>query len=291
MTAPVRASRPTRVAGIVAAAVLALVSLSACIKLDAEMTIDSDAKATGTLALELQKQAASVLGVTSIEDFEGGLSEGDLGGQGLTGLGDCAASETDAAYVYSCTFADTAFTEAGSGPWTITKDGSSIVMRVVNEGQSADAEGADALLGDASLGSLSITATFPGPITAITGEGATKTSDSTAQIDASLTDTVDITITSDATGSGSLAMVLTIVVAIAVVGLIVLVAIVLLMRRRKGDAETPDAETPVGEAGTVAETTVTEVTATEATATEVTEVTEVTATETPDAPSDQPPNP
>ena len=222
--------RLTRAAGVTAVAALALLTLSACISVKADMTINGDAKATGTLSLEFEKQAANFLGITSLADFESGVSD-DKTTEGLSSLQDCSASENDTAYIYSCTFADQEFANTGDAPWTITKQGDTIVMKVVNEGQSADSGSGD-LLGDASLGSISISATFPGPITDVTGAGATKTSDTTVQVDASLTDSVDVTVTSQVSSASNLMSVLAIVAIIVVIGVIALAIIVLIMRRR-----------------------------------------------------------
>jgi hypothetical protein len=255
---PIR-PRLTRAAGLTAVAGLALMTLSACISVTADMTIDSEAKATGTLSLEFEKQAASFMGISSLDDFKGGISQDDTAGS-LASLTDCVASENDTAYVYSCTFADQEFTKSGEAPWTITKQGDTVVMTVVNEGQSADA---GSTLGDASLGSISISATFPGPITEVTGEGATKTSDTTVKVEASLTDAVNVTVVSEASGAGPLKSVLLIVGIIVVVGLIALAVIVLLMRRRSGATAEETVVEPVAEESVVEATVVEDVVAEE----------------------------
>lgn len=231
--------RITRALGVTAVASLALLTLSACLSVKADMTINADAKATGTLSLEFEKQAANFLGINSVDDFTSGITDDKTAGN-LASLTDCSASENDTAYVYSCTFADQEFATEGEAPWTITKQGNTIVMKVVNKGQTADA-GSEDLLGNASLGTISISATFPGTITEVTGAGATKKSDTTVQIDASLTDNVDVTVVSEASSGGALSSVLVIVIFIAILGLIILVAIVLIMRRRGKSGDGADA--------------------------------------------------
>ena len=230
MTAAAR-SRTLRLTGLVGACALAVVSLSGCLKLDADLTVNGDATASGTLAVEFQKEAAGFLGISDLASFEENFSGEELGAEGLDNFTDCTTSETDAAYVYTCTFENEAFTE-GDGPWTITKEGDLVVLRVVNEAQSGD-DGA--LLGDANLGSITVSATFPGPITAVSGDAAEKTSDTTATISGSLTESIDASVTSESSSGGfALSALLVVLGALAVLALIVIVAVVLLMRRRKG---------------------------------------------------------
>ena len=231
MTAVARSRRTSRLIGLAGACALAVVSLSGCLKLDADLTVNADATASGTLAVEFQKEAAGFLGISDLASFEENFSGEELGAEGLDNFTDCTTSETDAAYVYTCTFENEAFTE-GDGPWTITKEGDLVVLRVVNEAQSGDDA---ALLGDANLGSISVSATFPGPITAVSGDAVEKTSDTTATISGSLTESIDASVTAEASGGGfSVSALLVVLAALAVLALIVIVAVVLLMRRRKG---------------------------------------------------------
>ena len=188
MTAVARSRRTSRLIGLAGACALAVVSLSGCLKLDADLTVNADATASGTLAVEFQKEAAGFLGISDLASFEENFSGEELGAEGLDNFTDCTTSETDAAYVYTCTFENEAFTE-GDGPWTITKEGDLVVLRVVNEAQSGDDA---ALLGDANLGSISVTATFPGPITAVSGDAVEQTSDTSATISGSLTESIDV---------------------------------------------------------------------------------------------------
>lgn len=231
------APRTTRIVGLVGACALALVALTGCIKVDADVAVNPDATGTGTFAFELQKDAAGFLGISDLASFEAQLTEGDLAGE--TGLGifdSCETSESDTGFVYSCSFTNTAFTDPADGPWTIAKDGDSIVFTMDSEGQADPAAtGEDELLGDASLGSVTVDVTFPGAITSITGEGATKTSDTTATVSGSLTENISAVITSEAGSSGlSLSVLLVLLVAAAVLILIIVVVVVLISRRGKG---------------------------------------------------------
>jgi hypothetical protein len=236
--------RTTRMTGLIGACTLAVLALSGCIRVDADLTVNSDATGSGTFAFELQKDAAGFLGISDLDTFRSELVEGDLSDEsGLGVFESCDASESDAAFVYSCTFTDAAFTDPAEGPWTIAKDGDSIVFTMKSDSQGdATATESDDLLGDASLGSINVDVTFPGAITAITGTGGTKTSDTTATVSGSLTETIDVTITSEA-GSGGLAIsaLLVVLLAVAVIALLVIVVVVLIMRRRGSSQPAGDA--------------------------------------------------
>lgn len=224
----------TRIASLVGACALLAVTLTGCLKVDADLTINSEAQGTGTVGFELQKEAAGFMGISDLAAFENSVTTGDLSDTGLGSLATCETSETDLAYVYTCSFADQPFTDS-SDMWTIAKSGDTVTFHMVNAGQSGT-DGADsaALLGDSSLGSVNVKVTFPGAITELTGSAATKTSDTTATISGTFTDPLDVTITSEAgSGGPKIAALLVVLGALAVVVLIVIVIVVLLVRRRK----------------------------------------------------------
>ena len=231
---------PTRrfVRGLAAAGAgaLAILTLSGCLSMTANLAIDSDAMATGSFAIGVQKQAASLLGMTDIDAFTSGITNpettGDTGD--LLSTGDCAATETDAEFVYTCSFAATAFTSDGT-PWTITKSGDVITFRLVNQSTATDSS--SELLQGGSLGDLTVNVTFPGEITSVTGDNVTKSSDTSITIASSMTDAVDVTVTSKATGAGASGS--TVGKILMIVGIVILVIIVialiafLVMRRKK----------------------------------------------------------
>jgi hypothetical protein len=244
-----RSRAAARVAALVGVAAVAIVTLTGCIKVDADLTINADATGTGTVGFELQKEAASFMGITDLDSFKTQINSGDLQSNGLSGFTSCTPSETDTGFLYSCSFTDEAFTDP-EGIWTIAKTGNSITFHMVNAGQTGT-EGSDAsaLLGDASLGSLNVKITFPGNITDITGTGAAKTSDTTATITGTMTTPLDVTITSESTGGGmKIAALLVVLAALAVVALIIVVIVVLLVRRRQ--ATPTDVEPAPGSDGT-----------------------------------------
>ena len=261
----------TRIASLAGACALVAMTLTGCLKVDADLTINSEAQGTGTVGFELQKDAAGFMGISDLAAFESSVTTGDLSDNGLGNLATCDTSETDIAYVYTCSFTDQAFTDSND-MWTIAKAGDTVTFHMVNAGQSATG-GSDpnALLGDSSLGSVNVTVTFPGTITELTGSAAKKTSDTTATISGTLTDPLDVTITSEAgSGGPKFAALLVVLGALAVVALIVIVIVVLLVRRRKPMA----AEAPFAATGTVVAAEVVET------------VTETVVEESPEAPTD-----
>lgn len=232
-----RAQRPIRrAAALAAACVGAAFLLTACIDVNASVDVNADATASGSLEMVLQKQAASVLGVNSADDWATQVKSSET--QNDPNLGDCAAGETDAGYTYTCNFTNSAFTDE-SGPWTIVKSGNDIVFTL--KGNAASDAGAQTdALGGASLGTMTIKVTMPGEISQITGTGVEKTSDTAATITSDLSKPVDVTITSASSPSGmSASIIIVVVVALAVIVLIIIVAITLIRRRRNAPTGPP----------------------------------------------------
>lgn len=227
--------RTPRLAAIVGAGIVASLALSGCIKVDANVAIASDATASGTFAFELQKEAASFLGISDLASFESQIDEGALteGGE-LDTFQECVTSESASGYLYTCTFANLPFTES-TGLWTVNKEDSTIVFRMVSEGAGEEAQGAGDLLGDASMGSINVAVEFPGPITSVEGSFVEQTSESTAKVSAAMTETIDVTIRSeDGSSSVNIAVILVIALAAGVAVLLIVAVILLVMRRRAG---------------------------------------------------------
>lgn len=229
-----------RVSALTGIAALTVITLTGCIKVDANVAINSDATASGTFAFELQKDAASFLGISDLASFEQQIAEGALTeGDELNSFQECVTGESDTGYTYTCTFANTAFADP-DGLWSIAKEGSTIVFTMASEG--AGDEGADAasMLGEAGMGSIDVTVEFPGTITSVQGDLVEKTSDTTARVSASMTDTIDITIRSeDGAAQGGIAGIIVVAIAAGVVVLLIVAVILLIMRRRAG-TRTPE---------------------------------------------------
>jgi hypothetical protein len=251
-----RSLTPSRSAGrigaLVGVAAVAVLTLTGCIKVDANVAIASDATASGTFGFELQKDAAGFLGISDLSSFEAAIDEGALtDGEELETFQECVTSESDAGYVYTCSFANASFTNPDD-LWQISKNGSNIVFTMTNEGQSAEDAEMTGLLGDAGMGAINVTVEFPGPITSVEGEFAEKTSDTTAKISASMMDTLKVTITSEESSGGGFAVILVVAIAAGVVVLLIVAVILLVMRRRAGtrspEAAAEPTEAPAGEA-------------------------------------------
>jgi len=227
--------RTTRLTALASAATLAVLGLTGCIKVDAVVGIGPDTTGSGTFALEFQKEAAGFLGITDLASFESQISEGALTeGDELDAFTECVTSENDTAYVYTCTFANTEFTDP-EGLWQITKEGEEIVFTMSSPGAGEEAAGAEDLLGGASMGGINVTAEFPGPITSIEGALVEQTSENEAVIRASMMDEITVTIRSEAGSSGpSLSVILVIAVTAGIIVLLIVAVVLLVMRRRAG---------------------------------------------------------
>ena len=235
-------SRLARMSVVAGLGVLAALTLTACIKVEADVVIAEDATGSGTFGFELQKDAAGFLGISDVEAFSSQLETGDLAQEdGLQAFEDCEASESETGYVYSCSFANESFSDP-TGLWTIEREDSTIVFRMANEGQ-AD-EGADFGLGDATMGSIAVNVTFPGTITSVSGDGVSQASDTTASIESSMTQSFDVVIRSeDGAGGLSVAVLAVAIVTAGVIVLIIIVAFTLIARRRRsGQPELPAAD-------------------------------------------------
>jgi hypothetical protein len=223
-----------RTLAIAAGSSAALLMLTGCLSVTANVAINSDAKGTGTFAISLQKQAAKLMGMNDLESFKSGIKQDSTTGAGSTiANAKCEPSETSDSFVLTCSFTDAEFVKPDE-LYTITKSNNQIVFQMKN----APTAGADAgqvtdLLGGGSIGDVTVNVTFPGPIQSISGKGATQTSDTTATIKGAMTDTYDVTITS-ATSSGlPIGLIIAVVVGLLLVAAIVIALIVFLVRRGK----------------------------------------------------------
>ena len=248
-----RTRRITRHLAVIGVAGVAVLSLSGCLSMTANLEVASDATADGTFAIGVQKQAATMLGLTDLAAFEAGIKDPSMteGSGDLLNTGDCVASETDAEFLYTCTFTDAAFTSGEENPWTITASDDVITFTLVNEASSG--EGSE-LLSGGSLGQLTVDVTFPGEITSIVGEQVTKNSDTSATISAPMTDAVNVTITSKTSGGGGAISTVLIIVGIALLAIILIALVLFLVMRGRGK----DTTVPAAAAAPVVDATVVE---------------------------------
>jgi hypothetical protein len=254
----------TRTFGIAAGGAAALLALTGCLSISADMSINADATGSGTFAINLQKQAGKLMGMTDLESFKSGLNQDTTPGAGdMIQNAKCEPSETAEDFVLTCTYSNAEFTKPDQ-LWTIKKANDQILFQMKN----APSAGADAgqltdLLGGGSLGDVTVNVTFPGPIQSVTGAGATKTSDTTATVKGSMTDSYDVTITSATSSGPPIGMIIGIVIGLLLLAAIVVGLILFLVSRgKKRDAaaaaalpaqDGPAAEgAPVAAAGVVA---------------------------------------
>lgn len=225
--------RRTRGLAFAAAGVVTVLSLSGCLSMTANLTIDSEAQTSGTFAIGLQKQAAGMLGMKDLDTFSSGITSPDVssGTGDLLTTSDCTASETDTEFVYTCALSDAELTSKDN-PWTVTKDGDSITFHMVN--QATAEQNTDELLQGGSLGALTVNVTFPGEITSVSGDFVTKKSDTSITVSAALSDAVDVTVVSKSSASGGMSTVI-VIIAIAVIAIILIALIAFLVTRRKSD--------------------------------------------------------
>ncbi len=197
--------------GVAAVAVSSVFLLSGCLNFDANVNVDSDGLASGDFTFTISEQAAGFLGISSSEALTESFTDGELeGGEEFVGSVDCRAADVEGAVGTTCSFKDAEFTEEGE-LWWITTTEDSVVFRSQIEGESEE-EASDEFLPDfdAGLGDAgyTINVTMPGKITSIEGDFVEQTSDTTAVIETSLTDSADVEIVSEKSSGGGVPVVL-----------------------------------------------------------------------------------
>ena len=235
---PTRGERPRRLSALIGVGVITVLTLTGCIKVDATVAIAPDATASGTFAFELQKEAASFLGINTLDDFSSQIDQGALtDGEELDAFQECVSSETETGFAYTCTFANTPFSDA-DGLWSISKEDATIVFTMVNDGGGEANGEAAGLLGDAGMGSIDVDVEFPGPITSVEGDFVEQVSENEARVSASMTDSVNVTIRSeDGESSAPIAVILIIAGTAGIVVLLIVAVVLLAMRRRAGASD------------------------------------------------------
>ena len=231
-------TRTKRSAGLIAVAAMAMLVLSACINVTYKLTVNSDATLSGSFTAAVSKEVMSGLGVTSKDLLGEAITSGDMDlGVDAEVAQACQESEDETNFIVTCTVANVQASDLDDA-WTQTGD--ELTFNVVSESQAGIGE--ESLMPEGmGIGKFSFTATFPGPISSITGNGATKVDDNTVTIAGSLSENFDVTVvaSSEPSGSGQPVWIL-VILAIAFLAVFAL-AIVLL---RKGKKKEEPAETP-----------------------------------------------
>ena len=96
-------SRPTqalrRFGGMLVLAGLAAVVLSSCMNVNYTLVANPDATVSGTLQLQVAKEAASMLGIATAEDLESQLKSGELTQGGNPKILDSCVPGSDDTYI------------------------------------------------------------------------------------------------------------------------------------------------------------------------------------------------
>jgi hypothetical protein len=240
-------TRTRRTAGLVAVATMAILTLTACIDVTYKLTVNSDATLSGAFTAAISKEAMAPLGVTSKEQLGEALTSGDMDlGVNNEVAQSCVESEDATNFIVTCTVANVQASELDDA-WSLTKTGDELTLNVVSESQGGTGDEA-AMPEGMSLGQFSFTATFPGPISSITGNGATKVDENTVTVAGSLSENFNVTVVASSEPSGSAVKLLILVLLAIAVLAVFAVAMVLLRKGKKQDApaETAAAE-PVTE--------------------------------------------
>lgn len=215
---------------LLAAAAAAL--LSSCINLDADLTIDGDALASGTYEVEVAKQVAALLGVSEPEDLRDRLLEGE---GGILPKGNSVeVSERGEFYVMTVNFDDVPLTEDGMTAEVL--DDGRVRFEFVNE-----ATDDDEFAGFDFAGTIDMRVSMPGPI--VESEGFDVVDDDTVEYSGSVTDAVTLTVVSESRG-GDDGRFPVIPLSIALIAVVVVVAVVARRRRAGRDTAPPMPEPP-----------------------------------------------
>ena len=238
-------SRPThalrRFGGMLVLAGLAAVVLSSCMNLNYTLVANPDATVSGTLQLQVAKEAASMLGIATAEDLERQLMSGELTEAGNPKVLDsCVPGLDDTYIILTCSVTNVPLTDIDDG-WSLVREGDTLVMTVKTDSGATGEESS------AGLGTVSITVTFPGDIIGVEGNGVTKTAPDTIVAKGSLDETLDFTVTASAAGAGGMNPIWILLAAFIVV--IAGLALLLFLRRRREQL----APSQVDKAGPVAE--------------------------------------
>jgi hypothetical protein len=254
----------TRRAAIAATGALVLsVLLAGCLNLGGELTVAEDGAITGVQTVEIPKQVAAGLGVTSLDALRTQLQADAQfpDGSSIESSDDCPSEivfrETDTTYVIECAYVDALRT---TGDLTAARVGESIVLNFRQEGEdTSDPDSLEFPSGAIGAGTVDIVLNFPGPIEQITGTTATKATKvdaDTARISGTAFEPYDVQITSAATGGTNAApeevaaanaadsddgfpwvFVISVAVVLAAVLAVVALVLALVFGRRKRSAE------------------------------------------------------
>ena len=224
-----------RSGGMLALAGLAVVVLTSCMNVNYTLVANPDATVSGTVQLQVAKEAASMLGIATAEDLEAQLKSGELTDAGNSKVLDsCVPGSDDTYIILNCSVTNAPLADIDDG-WSLVPEGDTLVMHVKTDSGATGEESS------VDLGAVSITVTFPGDILSVEGNGVTKTAPDTIVAKGSIDETLDFTVTAAASSEGGIDPIW-----ILLAGFIVVIgglALLLLMRRRGQGSEAFSADT------------------------------------------------
>lgn len=221
------------------AAPLTLVALSGCIDVAGDVTVNPDATASGSISMSMERESAALFGIDNAQTLTEAFTSGEVMEEGLIPEENCIASDTEDTIAITCSFENTVFDKPGE-LWQISQTDQGIEMRIMN----LAVNDIGMLPADIPVGELAITARFPGPITSIEGDFVTQVDDTTAVVNASLSDFVNVTITAESSsGAPWIAIVGGALLAALIVGLFLWIR----ARNARDTRNVITAELPAGE--------------------------------------------
>ena len=219
---------------ITAAGIAAVTLLTAgCMSLTADITLDDQAKGSGSMVISVNKQVASLAGIGSADAFKSQVTGGDTD---LPPNAKIETSESDTDYIATVSFKDAVMDDKEFGAEVLGNG--NVKFTFVNEGSEPTTE--DDAFGDVDMGNATLTVNFPGEVTEFSGEGATKVDADTVKWAFPLTTSTTATATSlVAAGSFPVLPVAVGVLALAILGGVGFYVV----RRRRTQPEADSIET------------------------------------------------
>lgn len=219
--------------------------LSGCLDVDADLSVNEDATATGEMTIAISSEISGLLGLGSGVDLVDQLKQGMLdGAEGVEDL-DCEPAEQENAVAMVCSFENQVFDQADD-IWNIyASDDNTVTFYSSSGEQAAEEEDAGFFddLVDFDFGGYQIDVEMPGPIVSVDGTNVDQTSDTSFRIEAGLNDSFEAVVVSE-DGSSSFPWVLLIVIGVAVLAVIALVAFLISRSRSSGDSDAGDGTAP-----------------------------------------------
>lgn len=188
-------------------------ALAACLEVDANVTVNADATASGDMTITVDESLASVAGITSGEMLLEQMQSDETASEEFQSL-DCSPVED--AVAINCTFENQAFV-TDETLWTIESNDDGTVSFAFGPGEEAQNDDDDML--DAMTPGVTYTFSveMPGAITSIEGDGVEQTSDTTFEFETDTNGPYGVVVTSEV-GSDSGIPIVPIVMVLGFIG-------------------------------------------------------------------------